>query len=87
MGESMNQGICVEGASTHSLSTWHYKKHWRALKRTCNQRSPSVCANTITILECNYPDTSILIVRLTSLVRRTNFVRQFTRPISRVAVK
>ena len=34
LGESMNQGTCVQGASTRSRSTWHCKINWIALERT-----------------------------------------------------
>ena len=44
LGESMSQDICVQDVFIRSRSTWHFKKNWRALERTYNQRSPSVCA-------------------------------------------
>ena len=34
LGENMNQGTCVQGASTRSRSTWHCKINWIALERT-----------------------------------------------------
>ena len=34
LGESMNQGTCVQDASTRSRSTWHCKTNWIALERT-----------------------------------------------------